>query len=622
MSNFATTPRPAGWVPDQPPDLNGVTELFVDTETKGLRWWAGETPVSISLCTKDGLQWFLPFGHADGNLDEETVRRWAHRELRGKHIRFFNAAFDINQMWHWGVDLEGQGCTVSDAAHYVALLDDHRRQSSLDSCARDYLGEQKVQGLDKTRMAHYPAWDVEAYAKKDAWLVWKLTDRCWPLLDKEDLQRVRQLEDECVYATAEMERNGAPLDEEKLDLWLRQSESDYVDCLFRLQKELGWGDNLPLFDDIQGGEPFNPASTQHLRRAFDKLGIKYPVSRDPHLLRQGITDKVTFEKRYLAEIDHPTVKLIRRAKRLHSVRAKYLVPYKEELRKNGLLRYALHQLRASDDDDSADAGTISGRYSSSAYSTGDGKNIQQVAGKKFQHSVKEEAHWMYNIRELFVPGQRGWLSLAGDADQIEYRWFAHYARPKHVMDAYARDPKTNFHKAVQEMIEKFQAITYELTKDMNFAGLFGAGLEQFAFMLFMTENRARPIYELYHQALPEAKQLYRRAKKLAEHHGWVKTVLGRLARFPLKEFCSKAVSRVIQGSAADENKTKLVALRKAKTGMVLRFTVHDEAYGDVPDEETARMVNEVLNTQILPCRVPLLWTVKTGPNWQECKKAA
>ena len=592
------TQKKSNWRPEAPPSLAGVSRLALDTETTGLRWFSGDRPVGISGCLPDGHTFYLPFGHAGGNLDEGAVKRWAMCELRGKQLDFFNAPFDINMLYMWGVDLEAQGCTVSDAGHWVALLDDHRYGSSLDSVSKEYLGYGKLVDPGVSHMVDLHAEDVEKYARWDARLVHDLRTTLWPKLDEEDLQRARQLEDDCVPATAEMMRNGAPLDEELLDQWLVQSEKEYVQSLWALYHDLGF--------------KVNPKSSPDMRRVFDKCGLKYPVNADPG----SDFGKVTFAKRYLEKIDHPTIRSIRRTNRLASLRSKYLIPYKEDLKKNGVLRYALHQLRSGGEEE-GDKGTISGRYSSSAYSTGDGVNIQQVAGKKYDHSVKEEKDWPYHIRKLFVPESGLWCKV--DMEQVEYRLFVHYARPQKVLDAYEKDPHTNFHKITQAMIEQRRPITYELTKDLNFAGLFGAQLPRFAFMLGMTEKEAKPLYNIYHYSLPEARKLLKRAAKVAEDRGYVKTIVGRRARFPGKVHTHAAVNRVIQGSAADALKLKLAELHRASKaiGFKLRFTVHDEINGDVPNTAAAGEVGRLLDAQVLPTVVPLLWKVETGKNWQE-----
>ena len=47
-----------------------------------------------------------------------------------------------------------------------------------------------------------------------------------------------------------------------------------------------------------------------------------------------------------------------------------------------------------------------------------------------------------------------------------------------------------------------------------------------------------------------------------------------------------------------------------------RITVHDEVDGDVPSDEHAARVAEVLNAQSFPLRVPITWEVETAANWR------
>jgi len=595
----AVASRP-DWKPKPLPSLRGIKRIAMDTESNGLRWFSGDKMVSFSGCLPDGTTFFAPIGHAGGNMDEGAAHRWAERELRDIQIDWFNAPYDVNVFYNWDIDLEAQGCTFSDAGHWAALLNDHRYKSNLDDISQEYLGIGKKTDPGREHMAELHAGDVEKYARHDAWLVHGIREKVWPMLDAEDLQRVRQLEDDCIPATAEMMRNGAPINEELLDQWLKQSEREYVQCLWDLRAALGF--------------TVNPKSD--MRLIFDKCGLEYPLEQCPG----PDFGKVTFKIQYLNRIEHPIIRIVRRAVRLASLRSKYLIPYKKDLQRNGILRYALHQLRAGNEDE-GDSGTISGRYSSSMFKkTGDGVNIQQVSGKKHGHSVKEEIDWPYQIRKLFIPEKGLWCSA--DADQIEYRVFSHYGQPAAVMDAYAKNPHTNFHKVTQKMIEEYIEITYERTKDCNFAGLFGAGVPKFSFMIGVDQKTGRKLHRAYHNAVPEIRMLMNQCMRLADKRGYVKTLMGRRARFPSKEKLYAALNRIVQGSAADENKLKLVALRRAKTGMKIRFSIHDEVCGDVPDAASAKKVSEVLNTPILKTRVPLLWSVNTGPNWQECKKAA
>src|SRR5690606_34060437 len=82
----------------------------------------------------------------------------------------------------------------------------------------------------------------------------------------------------------------------------------------------------------------------------------------------------------------------------------------------------------------------------------------------------------------------------------------------------------------------------------------------------------------YDAQFPEADALLKRAKRLAETRGYVKTLLGRRSRFPNGERTHKALNAVIQGTAADDHKLTLVRLyeERKRLAITMRLTVHDE----------------------------------------------
>jgi DNA polymerase-1 len=132
--------------------------------------------------------------------------------------------------------------------------------------------------------------------------------------------------------------------------------------------------------------------------------------------------------------------------------------------------------------------------------------------------------------------------------------------------------------------------------------------------------KANEFIAAYDTAFPDVLRMLSTASSTARDRGYVKTLLGRRSRFPDRQNLHKALNSVIQGSAADLMKMKLVELYRERRalGLTLRMTVHDEVCGDVPDLEAARMVGELLNRQSIPLRVPILWEGNTGANWKEC----
>lgn len=632
-----------GWTPDEPPQIysKGIKQIVLNFETSGLRWWAEDRPLSVTVRLPDGSIFFLPWGHRGGNLDEATLRRWAQTELRDVHILNINTRFDVHMARAWGVDLEAQGCTVQDVSHMVALLEDHRMKFSLDALAEDFLGGFRVPRVDESRMIDYHASQVAPRARHQVELVHELYEQFQPRIEAEDLGRVLALENQVIFVVCEMERNGAPIDVELLDRWLAESQKKYEGYLWDLVNMVGF--------------QVDPNRPEHRLRLWNhlKLPMEYLPSGRP-----SFTDAI------VATVDHPAVQLMRKAAKLSSLRSKFLTSTKKSLGSDGILRYALHQLRATKSDlDESSSGTVTGRFSSTAIATGEGVNIQQR-----MKAAKQRVGWGYDeddathddeiylVRKLHVA--REGLVLSSDMDQAQYRIFASYAGNPKVIQAYQDNPNLSFHKLMHEMIRPYAKLTYRQQKDTNFAYLFGAGATKMALMLGhitaaeFEDIKRRKDYQnaklaqtyevrrIYEREVPEMKQLLDLASHLGKpacdakcsrsdvlhqkhaHRGYVKTKEGRRMRFPDGQRLHKAFNGIDQMTEADAMKRKLVELHRERktTGLTLRITNHDEVVGDIPDAEHAKLVDEILNRQTHPgLKVPLTWSTGIGPSWAECK---
>lgn len=631
-----------------------IHDLELDFETTGLQWWQDDVPIGAAVRYPDGSRKYYPWGHrGGGNLDEAVVKRWFQEQWKHRRITNFHTRFEVHMAYKWGVDFEAQGCTVSDVQHYVALLDDHRSEHrlDLDSIAEDYLGYGKEIGreLDKTKMASYHAGQVAPYACNDVHLVGELKKVLWEKLTAENLHTVRQLEDDLIYVVCEMERNGCPIDVELLQRWIVDCEQQYLRCLWKLETDLSLGQ-------------FNPNANDDWIRLFEKRGIKITERTAPSL--QHPNGQPSFTDEVLKHNLDEYVQLARKARKLDSLNSKYLTKM-EKGRTGNIIRYALHQLRAQKDEwaESHEAGTVSGRFSSTALMKGVGVNQQQVMKVPKQriaagYDEDDASHddELFLIRQLYVPASG--LFLSADAMQIEYRLFAHYAGSKRILQAYQDDPEVNFHRFMHSIMRPLApALTYRKQKDLNFAEIYGAGPKKLAWMTeFITRaqfemlrdtnapnehpllQEIMKIKAIYNREIPESRTLRDRASHLAavkcdkycnpdkhrrfgEHRGYVMTLLRRRVRFPTNQQLHKALNGAIQGTAADIMKTKLVELHRERkqTGLVLRFPVHDEVDGDVPDLEARERVKTLLNRQSFPeLKVPILWDVSTGKNWKEC----
>lgn len=593
--------------------------IILDTETEGLRWWDGHKPVAIAVAWKEGGEWkrrYLPFAHrGGGNLDRETVFRWFRTELKNKIIVGHNIKFDHHMLLGVGLDLEAQGCRLYDTQHLMALLDDHRRHGfSLEALTVDILGEPEGKlkrtaytnaPLRMDRIAEYHAGEIAAYGERDVELTGRLYDTFMPRIVEEDLVQVLEIESRAIWPTCYIERHPPKLDWKKLAAW-EQDTRVKVECSRQLiRDELGF-----IFEPTHKG----------WSRLFRDARISLP--RD--ITKGG---KTSFQSGTLEDIDHPLVHEGLRVQHYESMRSKFLLAYPVKA-DHERLRSSFHQLRADE------GGTITGRYSSSGYKVDGGQvgaNLQQVYGggrrtAKYAAIVRD----FYPIRELFIPDSGLWCSA--DAAQIEYRIMSHYANSEEIDAVYRENPNASFHKIVRKMVEEKQPIEYDNLKALNFSMIYGAGIYKVAEMMKMTKVQAQELWDMYHDRFPEPGILFKKAMKVARNRGYVKTFYGRRGRFPtIDKFgktinekmrrLHKALNTIIQGTAADIMKIKMCEVHEERDNIhcTMRLTNHDELGGDVPDEESADRLTEVLNRQTTPLRIPILWEVGTGPNWMAAK---
>lgn len=644
-------------MPDPLPELRGETRACLDFETAnepgkdGRCWFDGAYPV--------GLAWYLPESgrrgytgvrHTDGNATTpERLVEWLNA-LSNMHIDNAQTKFDMHISRENGADLVKNGNTFGDVQHRIALLDDNRFLFGIDQIAKEFLGADRgkiVLPFGKDRMGDVPAWMVSPYAVEDVVLVNDLVVATDPLIDAEDLRTVLRLEQQVLPVVVEMEKNGAYLDLELLDAWVKQASDAYEEKMWFVRRNTGV--------DLE-----SPDSRKNLARVFEKCNIPAEIWHKPDTGNPTFTEDVL--KR--AAVLHPAIQAVFEAGQLADLNSKYLVKYAKTVRRrDGWIRFNLHQLRnSSDDREGGEKGAVSGRFSSAGDEHG-GFNVQQVVSADKQTT----RGWCtdYVIRNLFLPGtpeERASanppLWLTADAKQIEYRIFGAISGAKAILDAYAKDPETDYHDVVQIMLRyAIPDIQRKATKITNFCKLFGAAELKFAWTLGTindyefasldkkykgVRNKARllrsdeaplcaglakalEVYDAYDREFPDAARMVKLAKDTAKSRGYVKTLLGRRARFGHKNHrVHSALNRVVQGTAADINKLMLVDVynHRHELGLTLRFTVHDELDADVRADANVKAIETFFNKQRLELAVPILWDVGVGKSWGTAKGKA
>lgn len=249
-----------------------------------------------------------------------------------------------------------------------------------------------------------------------------------------------------------------------------------------------------------------------------------------------------------------------------------------------------------------------------------------------------------DAKKLIHPSP-GFVFIACDYSQIEFRLMMHYIRDRDAIAAYAENPDTDFHDWVAELC----GINRKAAKNVNFAMGFGAGrkkvlkmlasnadlveelitrvqdlpeVERVAAFSKLCEDRAREVFETYHARLPGLKRTSRVACQLAEERGFVFNLLGRRRHLPLTR-AHIAFNTLNQGSAADIIKEQMLELvgYLSQWGARMIAQVHDELLMEVPESEVndprlRATVLDVLEHPRVELRVPLRCTWGfSGEHW-------
>jgi DNA polymerase I-like protein with 3'-5' exonuclease and polymerase domains len=248
--------------------------------------------------------------------------------------------------------------------------------------------------------------------------------------------------------------------------------------------------------------------------------------------------------------------------------------------------------------------------------------------------------WYYSIT---VPETGTYVTTNGlinSQSQIEFRFIVHYIDEPHAVEAYNRDPDTDFHTWVAELCK----IKRKPAKTVNFMVAFGGGKKKTiktlsknddvigditqqvekliaegrvdradAKLVFdqLCERKAVDMYETYHATLPNLKRTSRRAASVCERRGYVYTIMGRHRHIP-RDKAHIAFNTINQGSAADLMKERTVALAEAIRGRDIHIvaSVHDEVLLEMPtavahDPRTARDLANLMEHPPFELRVPI-----------------
>lgn len=239
------------------------------------------------------------------------------------------------------------------------------------------------------------------------------------------------------------------------------------------------------------------------------------------------------------------------------------------------------------------------------------------------------------IRKAFIPGYPGWHLVAADYSQIELRLLAHISGDAQLTDAFRRNH--DIHRYTASLIYGIAEadVTPQMRsamKAVNFGIVYGMSAHGLSVELGIPHEDAQRFIEAYFARYPKVRAYFDEQIAKAKEDGYVQTLLGRRRYMPeltspdpvMRQLGQRlAINAPIQGSAADLIKRAMVQLAAAlaQEGFAAKMLlqVHDELVFEAPPEELARLAKLVKETMegAIVLNVPLLVTIKTGPNWLE-----
>ncbi len=570
----------------------------VDVEATGLNWRPGQDPAVgyvVTVGPEPEASVYLPVAHTGGgNLPKEDVEAWIKdwASDTDAHTAGHNLKFDLHMAAKEGINFAG---TLECTQVNHALLDEHDRYS-LEHVAHsygvptqksvalyEYLADKFGGPATRDSMQHYHRLAGDdplgsEYARNDGGATWQVRERPQGVLEDQGMGRGAALERRVLGVLFRMERVGIPVALHSVG----QFKSHVESAITRSRAELP--------------ENFNPRS---------------PIAVEKYLRGQGVdlsnwpttkTGKYSFTKDTLARVAEG--KNILAPRKYEHIVNSFLTPLIERHLIKGHV-YPQFNQAAYDE-----GGTVSGRLSS------EGPNAQQVPKRD------EEVAPLFRSTFTVPAGQRWW---AADYEQQEYCIFALYAEAQKIIDGYFADPPVDIHT----QIAKELSIERAMAKTVNFLMIYGGSPKALASKLVINIKEAEKYYEQYFRAIPEARDFMRDASRRARVRGWTKTILGRRAHYPNRNWAYKAPNRIIQGTCADIVKQKMVELDdyfRSEGGLCQLFLqVHDDlnwfapdnAEGERQSHEAKRIMEAFGPDDEITLGIPLRVDMQSGYNWGE-----
>lgn len=528
--------------------LEKADVVGIDVETSGLSWHRNFVVGWVfSFGPDDGDTYYLPVRHkGGGNIPGGRTPEREDQFYPSEHIHpielkikkivesrprewyAHNAKFDMHMVASLGIWLKGK---FEDTAVNAALLNENQGRYDLDTCCKKtgvtpkvgeiyseiskYMAKRHNTTVPDTKGSMKYFWYLPGdgiaaeYAKGDGISMTLLRAAQHDALDEREMRPIWELERRVTRTLFRMERRGVPVDEKVLEKVEARVEKMLKDARLRLTDGL------------------NTRSTPQIKQAFLDAGF----TEDQ--FKRTEKGNFSFPEEWLQDVGGQLGQDIITVRKYSNLINTFINGAIKKNIINGRVHGNFNQTKGDE------YGVVTGRLSCSH------PNFQQIP--------KRDKVLAPLLRQVFrIQGFKWWSS---DYSQQEYRVFAEYARSQFVLEAYAKDPTTDYHQLVADLLGVERDPS---AKRINLGVIYNMGAPSLAKNLSVAVDIARGYLMKMRRMMPEATKFNKTAETVAKRRGYVKTIMGRRRRFPNGEFAHKAGNSIIQGSSADITKQKMV----------------------------------------------------------------
>ena len=572
--------------------LSTKTEIGFDTESTGL-----DVDIDTVRMVQFGDQregWSIPFERWSGLVHEAVDR------FEGTYVAH-NLSYDVAICRKHGLNFPTERMHdtrlmlhVVESTGSLALKNAAKRFVDPRADAGQRQLEEAIGKKGGWTWATVP-YDYEPYwlyAGLDTVLTMQLKDVIWPQVQAE-APRSYELELAVSWVADKMERKGVLVDREYTND-LRDQLSAYID-----QAEEWCQTHFGLY----------PGSNQNVIHALQQAGVEFTK------YTQG--GAISLDKEVLSSIDHPLAATVLARRQAQKLVSTYLSTYLELSERDGRIHPSINTVGGTSKnpfEPGGGQGVRTGRMSMSD------PNLQNVPTR-----TKEGKR----IRQCFIPSPGNtWVKC--DADQIEMRLMAHLTAEPKMIEAFnaegdffvnmARDlfADPNFQKSDPRR---------QFVKNAGYAKLYGAGGEKFAKTAGASSVEEAVAFMRRFDALYPAipgwiRQIERTGADRLRDEGtaYVRSTLTGRRHVADAGRLYTLVNYLIQGTAGEILKLKMVEADQAGLGEFMVLPVHDEIDLDVPThqlDDVLTTLKDVMDDHEL-LRVPLTWSAETGTSWGQC----